>query len=150
IGVIHAPALRAQESEIKDVPKWEAVSIKPCESSEPQGRRGNSNGRGPGRLTLPCQSPIHLIENAYEAFADGRRASFFHAPIEGAPAWASSERYTIEAKAETTAGRIMMQGPMMQKLLEERFKLKIRRETRELPVYNLTLARGGPKNLKPS
>jgi uncharacterized protein (TIGR03435 family) len=34
---------------------------------------------------------------------------------------------------------------MMQALLEERFKVKMRREIREVPVYELTLAKGGPK-----
>ena len=34
---------------------------------------------------------------------------------------------------------------MMQRLLEDRFHLKIYRETREGPVYFLTVARGGPK-----
>jgi uncharacterized protein (TIGR03435 family) len=36
----------------------------------------------------------------------------------------------------------------MQALLEERFKLKLHRETREGPVYELVVAKGGPK-LKP-
>jgi uncharacterized protein (TIGR03435 family) len=43
----------------------------------------------------------------------------------------------------------MMNGPMMQRLLEDRFKLRIHRETREVPVYDLTVAKGGPK-LKPA
>jgi uncharacterized protein (TIGR03435 family) len=34
---------------------------------------------------------------------------------------------------------------MFQVLLEERFKLRYRWETRELPVYNLTVAKKGPK-----
>jgi len=38
-----------------------------------------------------------------------------------------------------------MMGPMLQALLEDRFKLRIRRENREVPVYALTLAKGGPK-----
>ena len=37
---------------------------------------------------------------------------------------------------------------MLQTLLESRFKLKIHRETREIPVYDLVVAKGGPK-LKP-
>ena len=41
-------------------------------------------------------------------------------------------------------GRGMMNGPMLQALLENRFKLKIRRETKEVPVYTLTLSEGGP------
>jgi uncharacterized protein (TIGR03435 family) len=43
----------------------------------------------------------------------------------------------------------MMLGPMMQRLLEDRFHLKIHRETREGPVYFLTVARGGPKSDTP-
>jgi uncharacterized protein (TIGR03435 family) len=39
----------------------------------------------------------------------------------------------------------MMQGPMLQALLEDRFKLKIRYEAREVPVYALTVAKGGLK-----
>ncbi len=39
----------------------------------------------------------------------------------------------------------MMMGPMMQLLLEDRFHLKIHRQTNEGPVYFLTVGRGGPK-----
>jgi uncharacterized protein (TIGR03435 family) len=39
--------------------------------------------------------------------------------------------------------------PMLQALLADRFKLAMRRDTREAPVYALTLAKGGPK-LKPA
>jgi uncharacterized protein (TIGR03435 family) len=42
----------------------------------------------------------------------------------------------------------MMEGPMMQAILEDRFKLKIHRETRQGPVYELALGKGSPK-LKP-
>jgi uncharacterized protein (TIGR03435 family) len=34
---------------------------------------------------------------------------------------------------------------MMRALLENRFSLKIHRETRDYPVYELTVAKGGPK-----
>ena len=59
-----------------------------------------------------------------------------------------SERYSIEAKAERAVDRDMMQGPMLQIILEDRFQLKVRWETGERPVYALTVAKGGPK-LKP-
>jgi uncharacterized protein (TIGR03435 family) len=39
----------------------------------------------------------------------------------------------------------MMLGPMMQALLEDRFKLKLHRQTAEIPVYDLTVARRGLK-----
>jgi uncharacterized protein (TIGR03435 family) len=42
----------------------------------------------------------------------------------------------------------MMEGPMMQTILEDRFKLKLHRETRQGAVYELALDKGSPK-LKP-
>ena len=38
-----------------------------------------------------------------------------------------------------------MRGPMMQALLEDRFQLKVHRETKEVPAYIMTVARGGAK-----
>lgn len=38
----------------------------------------------------------------------------------------------------------MMNGPMLQALLENRFRLKIHRETKEVPVYTLTVSKAGP------
>jgi uncharacterized protein (TIGR03435 family) len=56
-----------------------------------------------------------------------------------------SDLYTIDAKTEIPTTEEMMRGPMMQSVLEDRFKLKIRRQTRSVPVYELTVAEGGPK-----
>jgi uncharacterized protein (TIGR03435 family) len=66
-------------------------------------------------------------------------------PIEGSPAWVRSDRYRIDAKPESPQIQEMMRGPMMQTLLEDRFKLKIRRVARDVPVYALVVAKGGPK-----
>lgn len=43
----------------------------------------------------------------------------------------------------------MMRGPMMQALLEERFRLRAHTETRQVPVYVMTVAEGGSK-LRPT
>lgn len=85
---------------------------------------------------------------AYVEFASGERqgsASFKRLPVEGGPAWINSERYTLDAKAEGTPSPEMMQGPMLQAVLEDRFKLKTHLETRDVPVYELTVAKGGLK-----
>jgi bla regulator protein BlaR1 len=155
VGILTAPHIRAQvaqQSAAGTTPKWEVVSVRPCDSSAPLGRSGGGKDGGfsPGTLTANCAVPMHLIEEAYGFFANGRAPTWKSVPIEGAPSWLNSERYTIAAKAESPQGRAMMFGPMMQKLLEDRFKLKIRREIREVPVYNLTIAKGGPRNLKAS
>jgi uncharacterized protein (TIGR03435 family) len=65
--------------------------------------------------------------------------------LDRAPAWIDSARYQIRAKAAVPASQEIMRGPMLQALLEERFKLKIHGETREIPVYALTVAKGGLK-----
>jgi uncharacterized protein (TIGR03435 family) len=62
----------------------------------------------------------------------------------GGPTWINSERFDIEAKAGCdTTGREM--GSMLQVLLEDRFKLKVHRETKDGPVYFLTLSKSGIK-----
>jgi uncharacterized protein (TIGR03435 family) len=65
--------------------------------------------------------------------------------LEGGPAWIGSDRYQINAKSETPAGKDLMNGPMLQALLEDRFQLRIHRETSEVPIYALTVAKGGLK-----
>jgi uncharacterized protein (TIGR03435 family) len=72
----------------------------------------------------------------------------------GGPAWINSDRFDIEAKLEG-GGPMTPQSiqSVLRQILEERFALKVHRETRELPIYALMLARSdgrlGP-NIKPS
>lgn len=137
------------QAEERLAPKFEVASIKPCTPDHGQTIFG-STSTGPGRLSTGCAllavegEHTGLIQRAYVRYAGGR----FHPlgphgliPIEGAPAWLHSEFFAIEAKAASPESPEMMQGPMMQRLLEERFKLKLHRETREGPVYNLTVAK---------
>jgi uncharacterized protein (TIGR03435 family) len=89
-------------------------------------------------------------------FATNRTVSdlIFHAynlrpyQIPDKPEWTHSERYDIEAKAERNLSWAEAM-PMLQSLLEDRFKLKAHLETKELPVFFIMPAKGGSK-LKPS
>jgi uncharacterized protein (TIGR03435 family) len=60
------------------------------------------------------------------------------------PDWLTTERYDILARAPegATAGKRLT---MLQNLLAERFGVKQHRETRDLPVYEMVVAKGGPK-----
>jgi uncharacterized protein (TIGR03435 family) len=70
--------------------------------------------------------------------------------ISGGPSWVESEHYDINAKPSGTAHPDTdEQMAMLRKLLDDRFKLKFHREPKELSVYALTIAKGGPK-LKPA
>jgi uncharacterized protein (TIGR03435 family) len=62
--------------------------------------------------------------------------------ISGGPSWVNSEHYQIDAKANGEANAEQMR-PMLQSLLEDRFKLAVHRETKPLPVYTLAVARAG-------
>jgi uncharacterized protein (TIGR03435 family) len=61
------------------------------------------------------------------------------------PSWADSEHYDIQAKADGNPSVRQMEGPMLQAILEDRFKLAIHRETRQLPVYELAVGKAGAK-----
>jgi uncharacterized protein (TIGR03435 family) len=74
----------------------------------------------------------------------GRGYAVPESRIIGGPSWADSERYDIEAKAPAGGERGALQ-PMLQGMLEDRFQLKVHKETRELPVYELVVAKGGSK-----
>ena len=62
----------------------------------------------------------------------------------GGPAWIDSEGYNIEAKPEANTDQ-KHAWLMLQSLLADRFRLTLHRETRELPVYNLTARNSGIK-----
>jgi uncharacterized protein (TIGR03435 family) len=138
------PVLQAQAP--APTPKFEAASVKPAANCGGEGRSGGAGGgMSPGRLHLPCVTVKGLISGAYATFANGDLDTGRVPPIEEGPPWIDSARYDINAKAEGNAGGATMMGPMMQSLLEDRFKLKVHRETREGPAYALTIAKGGPK-----
>jgi uncharacterized protein (TIGR03435 family) len=89
-----------------------------------------------------------LIAQAYLTYANGevRYGGFGSGPtLRGGPAWIEKERYTINAKPGSAQSFAMMHGPMMQALLEDRFKLKIHRGSEKVPAYALVVAKGGPK-----
>ena len=60
------------------------------------------------------------------------------------PAWLDSERFEIIAKLPEGASQEQV-PEMLQKLLQERFGLKLHRETKELPIYALVVGKNGPK-----
>jgi uncharacterized protein (TIGR03435 family) len=68
--------------------------------------------------------------------------------VAGGPGWAGSDRFDINAKTEGKASFDQMR-PMLQTLLEDRFRLMVHRETKESSVYALVPAKSGIK-LQPS
>ena len=114
-------------------PEFEAATVTPS-------RNGSSGVRATtGRLTLENVSLRALVTAAYKT-----RPS----QIVGGPSWKDSAMFNVQGKAAEAAGTDMMLL-MLQSLLEDRFQLKLHHETREGPVYELVVAKGGHR-LKPA
>jgi uncharacterized protein (TIGR03435 family) len=121
---------------------FDAASVKPATPPVPDGRgrimmMGQSGGPGtkdPGRIRYPYMSLKNVMMNAYDV------KSF---QVVG-PGWLDTERFDITAvmPPETTKEQFRA---MLQNLLSDRFKLTVHRETKELPMYSLVVARNGPK-----
>ena len=90
---------------------------------------------GGGRLSTIATSLRMLITFAYDV------KDF---QLSGGPGWANSEMYDIVAKADGNATRPQLRL-MLQALLKDRFKLVIRHETKDAPIYELVVAKGGSK-----
>lgn len=143
LGVLHAqPPVAApaesQKAPAPELPKFDVASIKP---SAPDSR-GLMLMMTPTGLRMNGAQIQTLLQLAFGVEPDR---------IVGAPDWVRSRRYEIEAKvkpedAPKLAKLTMEQKrPMMLRLLEERFGLKYHRESRQLPIYALVVAKGGPK-----
>jgi uncharacterized protein (TIGR03435 family) len=106
--------------------------------------KANKSGSGlaglrpdPGRLSVTNLPLKAIIEWAYGYGMDDYR-------ISGGPGWIESERFDIEGAAPNPMATEQLRL-MLQALLEDRFKLAARRETKELPVFSLVIAKNGPR-----
>ena len=105
----------------------------------------------PGRFTVQCSTLLGLLFNAYLIKPN--------MTIPGMPGWGNSARFDVDAKANDETAIAMAKLPgeeerkqeqrMIQALLADRFKLRVHTETREGPIYELVIAKGGFK-LKPA
>jgi uncharacterized protein (TIGR03435 family) len=132
VGASMMPGLLAQSAQLTTPgagsPAFEVASIKPNKSGsrllmmqpQPGGRFAATN------VTLGM-----LIRNAYQL------PPF---RILGGPNWMESDRFDIAAKAADEAAQDQIRL-MLQKLLAERFRLRVHGETREQPVFELVVAR---------
>jgi uncharacterized protein (TIGR03435 family) len=109
-------------------PEFEVASIKPA---APDARGMWIRTAPGGRVNITNMTLKELIVIAW-------RVQPFQ--ISGGPAWLDSVHYDISAKPESSPkqGEIPL---MLQALLTDRFQLTIHRETKELPVYALVLAK---------
>jgi uncharacterized protein (TIGR03435 family) len=144
---------------VSQQPSFEVASIKPVQLgpgfikgpvTPVLGCRG-TDSHSPG-MTLPmgrCVSRFEPLRTVIALAYDVPPALLY--PYEGkvviGPQWINQEIFDIDAKAESPTSEAELKM-MLQTLLAERFKLKLHRETREMPVYALVTGKNGAKFTK--
>jgi uncharacterized protein (TIGR03435 family) len=126
--------------------EYEVASIKPSKTDSANGVFRFAMRYTDDGLSVENFPLMLLVQQAYGVGKDR---------ISGAPDWLNAERFDIEAKMDgAAADELKKLSPedlrntrrlMLQALLADRFKLTLHQETKELPVYNLVIAKGGPK-----
>lgn len=132
--------LRAQTPAAESL-AFEVASVKPNKTGDGRIMLGMQPG---GRFTATNVPLRMLIRQAYDV------QEF---QIVGGPDWLGSDRFDIVAKAPDGEFTADLMRPMLRSLLADRFKLVVRNETREMPVYALVKARTDGKlgpNLTPA
>ena len=133
IALLIACAACAAGQVAPNTPSFEVASIKPAAPQE-MDRISVSTRRDQGRIVFTNVSLMNVLTRAY---------SVKNFQISG-PSWLDSERFDITAKLPDGASEDQI-PLMLQNLLAERFKMAVRRETREQPVYALLVGKDGPK-----
>src|SRR5215471_7974437 len=114
-------------------PKFDVASLKPTQSPGPSSvvRPSPSGDRYVGTNA----SRRLMIQVAYRLKAE---------QVVGGPDWVATDTWDLNAKTDkpSTTDDLRL---MLQDLLAERFHLKLRRETKELPAYILTVDKSGLK-----
>jgi len=139
-GLSKQEAASTQSANQGPLPSFEAASVKPNRSGGGMIRLNNT----PGRFSATNVTVKLLIEYAY---------NIKDPQLSGGPAWIATDHYDIEATTNESpeerkanpSGGDERRKLMLRSLLAERFQLTLNQETRELPVYDLVVAKGGPK-----
>jgi uncharacterized protein (TIGR03435 family) len=140
-GLLYATDSQGQthaEDTAAKLPAFEVASIKPDKS----GTQMVMFRMTPDGLNATNTPLKMLIQQAYGVEEN---------QVIGLPGGLSSERYDVEAKVDSAdVAKLHDLDPqqrmsMLQPVLVERFQLKVHRETRDLPVYELFVAKSGPK-----
>jgi uncharacterized protein (TIGR03435 family) len=123
-----------------------SIDVKPARSADLQSRRVRV--LPDGALIATSVNAITLISEGYRVPANpSERLSIL-------PPWVYSERYDITAKASSSGTKRLglfdknttkLADDVFRQVLADRFRLKMRVEKRNMPVYALVVASGGPK-----
>jgi len=119
---------------------FDVASVKPSPPPDSSGRvffgppRGGPGTSDPGQITWTNAALRNIVMTAYDVQTYQVTA----------PDWMGTERYDIVAKVPAGATKAQV-NVMWQNLLKERFGMVVHHESKEFPVDELTVAKGGLK-----
>ena len=145
-----AGCLLAVSAAIAQAQSFATIDVKPARSNSLEGRRVRVLPNGD--LIATSVNAIGLIEFGYAVPANPSDR------LAALPDWVYNQRYDIEAKAPPVTRQISpldaISGEVVRnmflRVLEDRFHLVIRAQTRTMPVYALVIAPGGAKLKRPA
>jgi uncharacterized protein (TIGR03435 family) len=138
-GLLMAAAAFGQNAPVT----FEVATVKPA--APPQtggagrmvfsmGSRGGPGSSDPGRWTCNNCTIKMMLTQGYDVKSYQVTT----------PGWMDSERYEISAKIPEGTTKAQF-GLMIQNLLAERFKLTLHRDSKEMQMFDLVVAKGGSK-----
>ncbi|HVY91236.1 MAG TPA: TIGR03435 family protein [Bryobacteraceae bacterium] len=114
---------------------FEAVSIRAAETATPgMSVHGGPGSSDPGLVRMRNIDLFSLVAMAYG----------LHRYQLSAPGWLNSARFDISARVPPGIDLDQYQQ-LLQGMLAERFHLAVHHESREMRIYDLTVAKNGPK-----
>ena len=119
------------------IPPFDVISVKPAKDAMTRMQFTPDGLRGMG---------VTVRFLLYEGYG-----GINNEQVIGEPTWSNTDGFDVEAKVAPadvpTLGKMTFEQrrTMFQSILADRFKLVVHHETRELPVYVLTVAKAGPK-----
>ena len=137
VVAVFAFALLARNAQVSaQDPVFEVVSVKP--DANPAAQIGI-------RPVIGNRFSAVITVNLLIAVAYGERSTLPDHQVVGAPPWAVNDRYEINATFDGPMTSVPGGPPdrlmsMVRRMLADRFKLRIHKETRQLPVYDLVVA----------
>ena len=145
IAAIANPAMLVRsQTPLAQKPSFEVASIKP-----------NNSGSGMSQTSIDDERGYFKATNATLKSIIASCYRLLDHQLVGGPDWINTSRFDFDARAETgtrTPSRAAaditpseLMRLMIQSLLEDRFQLKVHRESRELPVFMLGVAKDGSK-----
>jgi uncharacterized protein (TIGR03435 family) len=142
---LHAQLLHADAP----LPTFDVATIRPTRSAELW------TNRSPRELQMFAVTVRYLMEQAWNIpWTNGSKDR-----IRGGPSWIDSDHFDLDAKVAPETATALEQMPeqqrrtqmnlRLQSLLADRLKLKLHFETRQEPVFAITVAKNGPE-LRPT